>query len=300
MSFILDALRKAEHERNLGQPPDLHEIPRTTTLLPAYGSRQYRVLRMTLLTALVIACVTTLAVLHYRHATTGSALETSVKAPVHAAMTVRAKLTTSVAPDDGFARADSPLSADDTVGEDNPGITTLDDLAGDSSADDESISGDAVLPAQSTPTGTTQSEAESTPTSATDNTPYAATQSPARLIENGKQLALTLDDHLSGHIQTSPMPAADAVQQLTLASASTPAVLPLKDMPAEYRESFPSLTVDVHAYDPQPKKRFVMINGHNYREGDTLAEGPRIVSIVSNGIVFDYHGQQVLFAIGAH
>jgi len=41
----------------------------------------------------------------------------------------------------------------------------------------------------------------------------------------------------------------------------------------------------------------VMINGKRYREGDTLAEGPRLIAIVPEGMVLDWQGQQVLYAI---
>ncbi len=68
-------------------------------------------------------------------------------------------------------------------------------------------------------------------------------------------------------------------------------------MPENYRANFPAFTVDVHVYNRDPRRRFVMINGKRYHEGDTLAEGPRILAIVAEGIVFDWQGQQVLYAM---
>ena len=37
--------------------------------------------------------------------------------------------------------------------------------------------------------------------------------------------------------------------------------------------------------------------GKRYHEGDTMAEGPRIIAIVPEGLVLDWQGEQVLYAI---
>jgi general secretion pathway protein B len=71
----------------------------------------------------------------------------------------------------------------------------------------------------------------------------------------------------------------------------------LQEMPENFRAGFPVFNVDVHAYNSDPQRRFVLINGKHYREGDTLAEGPRIAAIVPEGIVFDWQGQRVLYAL---
>src|SRR3546814_12272962 len=68
-------------------------------------------------------------------------------------------------------------------------------------------------------------------------------------------------------------------------------------MPIRYREQFPVRTLDVHVYDPDPAKRWVMIDGKRYREGDTLASGPQIAQIIESGVVFDYQGAQDLLPV---
>ncbi len=67
-------------------------------------------------------------------------------------------------------------------------------------------------------------------------------------------------------------------------------------MPPAYRAEFPSITIDVHVYNDSPQRRFVLINGRRYREGDALSEGPRIAQIVPEGIVFDWRNEQVLYS----
>nr|WP_277346352.1 general secretion pathway protein GspB [Solimonas marina] len=65
-------------------------------------------------------------------------------------------------------------------------------------------------------------------------------------------------------------------------------------MPADYREKFPATTLQIHVYDPDPSKRWIMVDGQRYHEGDKLSSGPSVVEITEDGVVFDYAGQRVL------
>ena len=65
----------------------------------------------------------------------------------------------------------------------------------------------------------------------------------------------------------------------------------LRDLPADFRAEVPSLSLDVHVYAPAAKDRFVLINMKKYREGDQLAEGPRIAEITEDGVVLNYRGR---------
>jgi general secretion pathway protein B len=135
--------------------------------------------------------------------------------------------------------------------------------------------------------------------------PAPATAEP----ESPAQLPPGSDAALAAPAATPPAPVAAAAplprRKPTPPPATTPAapnpyaaVKNLKEMPAGYRAEFPAITVDVHAYNGSPLRRFVLINGRRYREGDTLTEGPRIAQIVPNGIVFDWRNEQVLY--GGH
>jgi general secretion pathway protein B len=69
----------------------------------------------------------------------------------------------------------------------------------------------------------------------------------------------------------------------------------LKEMPDTYRANFPQFNVDVFAYNADAKRSFVLIDGKRYTEGNVIAQGPQIVHIVPDGIVFDWQGQRVLY-----
>ncbi|MGD0503151.1 MAG: general secretion pathway protein GspB [Steroidobacteraceae bacterium] len=54
--------------------------------------------------------------------------------------------------------------------------------------------------------------------------------------------------------------------------------------------ALPEMHLDVHVYATKPAERFVYINMRKYREGNTLAEGPMLERIRRDGVVLDYHG----------
>lgn len=93
------------------------------------------------------------------------------------------------------------------------------------------------------------------------------------------------------HVQASPP---TEVRRIKLAASPVPAVPMLKDMAPEFRAGFPPLSIDVHVYDTDPEKRFVMLNGRRYREGDSTSEGPQLLEITEAGVIVSHNGQRVL------
>jgi general secretion pathway protein B len=56
----------------------------------------------------------------------------------------------------------------------------------------------------------------------------------------------------------------------------------------------PALRVDLHVYAARPEERFVLINMHRLREGESLPEGVRIESITPEGVVVSYQGAKFI------
>jgi general secretion pathway protein B len=76
----------------------------------------------------------------------------------------------------------------------------------------------------------------------------------------------------------------------TRAAAPTP---PLLDtLPANIRRGMPTLNLDIHVYSPDTGRRFVVINGRRYREGDALEEGPVLEAVIADGAVLRHGGQR--------
>jgi hypothetical protein len=75
----------------------------------------------------------------------------------------------------------------------------------------------------------------------------------------------------------------------------TAAGVPLyQDAAAVPGVQIPQLRLDLHVYAARPQDRFIMINMHKLREGDTLPEGVRVESITSEGAVLSYNGSRFL------
>lgn len=67
----------------------------------------------------------------------------------------------------------------------------------------------------------------------------------------------------------------------------------LADMPASFRDGFPALQLDVHVYNRDPARRFVLIGGQRYGEGDTLREGPQLEGIEADSLRLQWRGQRL-------
>ena len=67
-----------------------------------------------------------------------------------------------------------------------------------------------------------------------------------------------------------------------------------QDVAATPGARIPQLRLDLHVFAPHPQERFVMINMHKLREGDSLPEGVHVDSITPEGAVLSYNGSRFL------
>lgn len=78
---------------------------------------------------------------------------------------------------------------------------------------------------------------------------------------------------------------------LTDDDKSSTEVLPsMSELNLSGADALPELHIDVHVYATRPADRFVYINMRKYHEGDTLPEGPVLERIRRDGVVLDYRG----------
>jgi len=56
----------------------------------------------------------------------------------------------------------------------------------------------------------------------------------------------------------------------------------------------PPLHLDLHVYYPESRRRVVFISGSKYREGDTVKGGPVIREIVPEGVILEERGRRYL------
>jgi general secretion pathway protein B len=56
--------------------------------------------------------------------------------------------------------------------------------------------------------------------------------------------------------------------------------------------NLPQLRLDLHVYAAKPQDRFALINMHRLHEGDSLPEGVRVESITPDGVVMSHNGSK--------
>jgi len=69
----------------------------------------------------------------------------------------------------------------------------------------------------------------------------------------------------------------------------------LKEIPASSRNKLSQYEVNVHVFDNNPQRRFVLINMNKYKEGQSIANnGPLVEEITREGVIVDYGNGRVL------
>jgi general secretion pathway protein B len=95
----------------------------------------------------------------------------------------------------------------------------------------------------------------------------------------------------------SPAPA-DVPSSAPLgASAPEPGEIPEWDeLSLDFRSGFSMPRMDVHVYDTDPQRRFVLVDLQKYREGEQLPNGAMIEAILPDGIQLSYQGTRFHYA----
>ncbi|HZP12270.1 MAG TPA: general secretion pathway protein GspB [Nevskiaceae bacterium] len=324
MSYILEALKRAERERAQGQNPVTGDASS-----PRPPDRGRNTLLKIIIAALVVNALV-IAVLVLRHRPDASKPESKVAAGKPALRPTRGA-SESTSEERAWTSQPSPKAAPVTAPAPPPpsapaqeepavqqGVASMDDL-GASDSDDADREGstkiaqtpavaavehhgsvtyakkpltpDVPPPAQESDdatadAGTETSEALENPPPPDE--PAEAAPEPSEQIASAKPIAP----------RAAPPAAASAMP--TPAASAPGKVKPLSEMSAAYQGSFPQLMLQVHVYDPSPQKRFAIIDGTRYREGDALPQGARLERIVADGLVIAFRNERVLYPLGRH
>ncbi|MEJ0036327.1 MAG: general secretion pathway protein GspB [Gammaproteobacteria bacterium] len=119
------------------------------------------------------------------------------------------------------------------------------------------------------------------------NTPgaYGRTPNEPRLADQGAatQESVNPDDYAPARDAPPPGSGAGHVTRGTVSG------LPSYDEAAS-QTSIPPLHMDLHSYAADPTKRFVLINMKRLYEGQALPEGPRVESITPDSAIMSYNG----------
>lgn len=249
MSYILDALRKAERERHLGQPPTLAAPP--LVLEPA----RRRV---------------------------GLWLAVGLGLGLNAALL--AFFLTRNQPAAPPATAASPAPAVTSTPSTPPASHSLPPARQASGREESPVT--AREPAQLVPP--TRSAAVTATAPSTAPAPATPHKEPAdRLIPELSSPTIPRASRGQREASSRP-PLTPGSVSLAPAPESVPS---LETLSAGARRGIPALSLDIHVHSADPDKRFVVINGRRYREGEQLSEGPVLESVTREGAILRQGGQ---------
>jgi general secretion pathway protein B len=257
MSFILDALKKSESDRQRKNGPALFEVkvapPRTH--LPAWA------IAIAALLVVNLAIVMWMVMRHPARAGAGAESSTAPAAAAPTPATQGAAPLTALASASGAAATLSAAAASAS-----PAQPRAPAAAPPGPAPTPAASADAA-PA---PPSSSQPSQPSVAADGTNPDDYApAEEAPAASQPSGL---------FSGRVRRG-----------------TAAGVPLyQDAAATPGTQIPQLRLDLHVFAARPQDRFVMINMHKVHEGDTLPEGVHVDNITPEGAVLSYNGSRFL------
>lgn len=67
------------------------------------------------------------------------------------------------------------------------------------------------------------------------------------------------------------------------------------ELPLATRKDLPDLTLTMHVYASDPQQRFVVIRGERHVEGDDLGDGVTLHEIRSDGVVLEFKNQEFVY-----
>ncbi len=94
----------------------------------------------------------------------------------------------------------------------------------------------------------------------------------------------------------TPAATAPAPARAPPAAAPATAALPtIWELPFSTRKDIPALDLSMHVYSSNPKERFVVIKGERHTEGDEIAADLTLREIRQDGVVLEFKGQKFFF-----
>jgi len=255
MSLILDALKRAERERNADAVPAPGDVA-----VPVAGRAQPRAPRRLIAVAIAVAIVVA-AALAWTLLRDGKPAQPS-RAAIAQPQPQPQPPAIKARPAPPESSPEAPLVVPGTES-----VASLDDLTDEALVDSE--------PPMPVPTPT----------------PAPAPVEPEPQVEPKAE---------EPEAAAPPQPAAPSSaqpQEIPPALTQPAPLRKFREMPPDYRADFPALKVEIHVYEKAVPKRFVMVNGRRYRQGERLADGPQLVEIVPEGMVLEFRGEKILYPL---
>jgi general secretion pathway protein B len=300
MSLILEALKKSEQQRRLGEAPTLGS--------PVVSTRRRRSLLPLFAILIVIAAAAGWWLLRPSAPPPAPATTNATPAPAPLQRTARGTAATGAQD----PRAKTPAKPAPISTEAN---AKRDTRAQTAPAKPAPPAAGALQPATRGPTVVQATSSTSIRTK--DAAPAATPAAPAKPQDAGtapmRQAAITGQpvDARANPSADKPVnaPADQAAAPTTTATAppatfpaatprpapAGPALLSIWELPYSTRKDLPAIDLTMHVYSSNPAQRFVVIKGDRHVEGDEIGQDLVLREIRQDGLVLEYKGQRFLF-----
>jgi general secretion pathway protein B len=261
MSYILEALKKAEQARNRGKAPELFTVQTVQAALPKPRNPWPYII----VAVLAINAAVLLAWLRPWHRATPPATPSVASASVdpQPAQPILPPAPTS---------ALLPAPTASAPAERLPNATPATVEGGATPATPRPISPSSAKTAK--PSKSSEPKSAEAKLAAKAPSPQAARE-PARKEGSQSKSAAS----------ASPAPAAAEA-----GDASEAGVITFNELPADIRQELANITVAVHMYSAKPADRFVGVNDRAVREGEELNPGLKLEKITYDGMILSYKG----------
>lgn len=259
MSFILDALKKSENERQRKVGPSLADVH----VRPAENNRPWWAVAIAAL--LLVNLGVLIVALTRKHDAAPAQTPAAVQSPApQIAATPPAR--TSM-PTDSASRSQAATSRSSDY---TPPTT---------SAAVHSLAEEAGVPSS---TGNEGNDAPS---------PSLAG---AALPPDGPPVVRPIEAPTVSPANTSPAFASRTQESKQSNDKQSSEVLPTASDLIASGTQLPELHLDIHVHAANPADRFVFVNMHKYLEGQTMSEGPVVERITPDGVILNQHGLRFL------
>jgi general secretion pathway protein B len=278
MSFILDALRKSEHERQRQTGPALVEVP---VAAPRPRTNTWATAAIALLVVNLVAIGVLLIV-------------RSGDAPPDAPVAQAPAQTPVQTPPSGAPSSAAPVAAAAPAAQGSPPAATPQSSAPQSLAPTTTPAAPPPMLRPAEPAApATRNPLEREVAGYTPGMEYEAAAGAAAPPPGPP--AVVAEPRRGGTVVYESLPDAGA---MTPAGPARPPGSPSRNMPTADEvaasSGLPELRLELHVYSTRPQERFVFINSAKYREGDTTPEGAAIEEITPDGVVMSARGNRFL------
>ena len=284
MSFILDALRKADLQRQRGAAPTLLAVQE-----PAVARKRPAILIYGVLAVLLVGAGIGIGWLRpWQPEPEASVVTKSVESRSSESRSIDSNSMDAMPPGSGSMQAEStPLET----------------------APPETVPLQPAplqpAPVPPTPVPPTPAPSAMAPQPKLESKPEPKSQSVARPAQPApatSDIASLPKPEPSARAkpETAPPRAADAaapegtpalpVDTATAVATDAPAVIPMADLPLSVRQELPAMTISVHAYSDNPASRLVGIDSRILREGDDIVAGLKLEQITPDGMILGFKG----------